>query len=235
VSSNCVLILAIVTCPLLVYPPIILLLAQNCHYKVQRKLEDHNSLVFCVVFCRSLLAILGIALSVLLRLMASDYHFGILKLRDTRHVTLITNAVIIVANCEEKEIYLFTVSCHLCRGPKFICERAHAPQVCLRPEHQYCINDVENLQDGSRFDIYIALSPALGGARSNAVLCKTCKCVVVVCTYTAKRDNCSAGPSWEHLIHFSNAMKNKKSKYHEQFLQNHIYHRKRQNGYQQDT
>ena len=71
--------------------------------------------------------------------------------RDTRHVTRITNAVIIVANCEEKEIYLFTVSCHLCRGPKFICERAHAPQVCLRPEHQYCINDVENLQDGSRF------------------------------------------------------------------------------------
>jgi hypothetical protein len=43
------------------------------------------------------------------------------------------------------------VSCHLCRGPKFICERAHAPQRCARKEHQYCINDVENLQDGSRY------------------------------------------------------------------------------------
>ena len=50
-----------------------------------------------------------------------------------------------------KTMFILAISCHLCRGPKFICERAHAPQICLRPEQQFCINDVENLDDGSRF------------------------------------------------------------------------------------
>ncbi len=56
------------------------------------------------------------------------------------------------------------VSCDYCRGPKFICERSHKTGVCGttagNPEnlpaaehykYQYCINDVENLIDGSRY------------------------------------------------------------------------------------
>ncbi|BCV44513.1 hypothetical protein I6M54_07660 [Shewanella algae] len=57
------------------------------------------------------------------------------------------------------------VSCDVCRGPKFICERSHKTAVCGsvaagNPEslasaefykYQYCINDVENLIDGSRY------------------------------------------------------------------------------------
>ncbi|RJE78034.1 hypothetical protein BGP78_06650 [Pseudoalteromonas sp. MSK9-3] len=54
------------------------------------------------------------------------------------------------------------VSCHLCRGPKFICERSHVSTVCdvsqsshksgtVNSDLQYCINDIENLQDGSRY------------------------------------------------------------------------------------
>lgn len=44
------------------------------------------------------------------------------------------------------------VSCHLCQGPKFICERSHATQVCAdNPVETYCINNVENLRDGSRY------------------------------------------------------------------------------------
>ena len=54
--------------------------------------------------------------------------------------------------------------CHLCRGPKFICERSHAATTCtdeLDPitgkvlhkaaERQFCVNEVENLRDGSRY------------------------------------------------------------------------------------
>ena len=54
------------------------------------------------------------------------------------------------------------VSCHVCRGPKFICERSHVSAVCaatsgqkakgiVDSDLQYCINDIENLQDGSRY------------------------------------------------------------------------------------
>ena len=54
------------------------------------------------------------------------------------------------------------VSCHICRGPKFICERSHVSTVCdvsqsshksgtVNSDLQYCINDIENLQDGSRY------------------------------------------------------------------------------------
>jgi hypothetical protein len=54
------------------------------------------------------------------------------------------------------------VSCHVCRGPKFICERSHVSAVCAATSEQkakgivdsdlqYCINDIENLQDGSRY------------------------------------------------------------------------------------
>jgi uncharacterized membrane protein YbhN (UPF0104 family) len=45
-----------------------------------------RSLVFCVLFCRSVFVILFlvIILSVLLRFTASDYLFGIFKLRSTR-------------------------------------------------------------------------------------------------------------------------------------------------------
>jgi hypothetical protein len=54
------------------------------------------------------------------------------------------------------------VSCHLCRGPKFICERSHVSTECkvslgshasgtVDSALQYCINDIENLQDGSRY------------------------------------------------------------------------------------
>ncbi|VDI74361.1 Hypothetical predicted protein, partial [Mytilus galloprovincialis] len=43
------------------------------------------------------------------------------------------------------------ISCHLCRGPKFICERSYASAVCPDPSQQFCINDVENLKDGSRY------------------------------------------------------------------------------------
>ena len=43
-------------------------------------------------------------------------------------------------------------TCHLCRGaPKFICERAHRSAKCEHPEHQFCINEIENLIDGSRY------------------------------------------------------------------------------------
>jgi len=46
-------------------------------------------------------------------------------------------------------------SCHLCRGPKFICERSHTVQECKNgtPGNPVvgCINDVENLIDGSRY------------------------------------------------------------------------------------
>jgi len=42
-------------------------------------------------------------------------------------------------------------SCHACKGPKFICERSHLPAACPSPEQQWCINDVENLIDGSRY------------------------------------------------------------------------------------
>ena len=48
-------------------------------------------------------------------------------------------------------MFILAISCHLCRWPRFICERAHAPQICQRPEQQFCINDVENLDGGSRF------------------------------------------------------------------------------------
>ena len=54
------------------------------------------------------------------------------------------------------------ISCHICRGPKFICERSHVSKVCdvsfgnhalgtLNSDLQYCINDIENLKDGSRY------------------------------------------------------------------------------------
>jgi len=50
------------------------------------------------------------------------------------------------------------LSCHLCRGPKFICERSHRSQSCeaspgSSPDNPFvgCINDVENLIDGSRY------------------------------------------------------------------------------------
>ena len=71
------------------------------------------------------------------------------------------------------------VSCHICRGPKFICERSHVSTVCdvslgthalikdkngpltdsdgdkaravVNSDLQYCINDIENLKDGSRY------------------------------------------------------------------------------------
>ncbi|XP_071139189.1 uncharacterized protein [Mytilus edulis] len=43
------------------------------------------------------------------------------------------------------------ISCHLCRGPKFICERSHVSSKCLDPAQQFCINDVENRKDGSRY------------------------------------------------------------------------------------
>lgn len=53
------------------------------------------------------------------------------------------------------------IACHQCRGPKFICERSHAPQECAldtaqgkgTPDNPFvgCINDVENLRDGSRY------------------------------------------------------------------------------------
>ena len=54
------------------------------------------------------------------------------------------------------------VSCQICRGPKFICERSHVLKVCdvslsshksgtVNSDLQYCINDIENLQDGSRY------------------------------------------------------------------------------------
>lgn len=54
------------------------------------------------------------------------------------------------------------VSCQICRGPKFICERSHVLTVCdvslsshksgtVNSDLQYCINDIENLQDGSRY------------------------------------------------------------------------------------
>jgi hypothetical protein len=39
-----------------------------------------QSLVFCVVFCRSLFVLLAIALYALLRFTVSDYPFGIFKL-----------------------------------------------------------------------------------------------------------------------------------------------------------
>ena len=42
--------------------------------------SDGRSLVFCKMFCRSLLVLLCIVLSVLLRFTASDYPFGIFKL-----------------------------------------------------------------------------------------------------------------------------------------------------------
>jgi prepilin-type N-terminal cleavage/methylation domain-containing protein len=41
-------------------------------------------------------------------------------------------------------------SAHLCRGPKFICERSHRSQPCQAPSY-FAINDVENLIDGSRY------------------------------------------------------------------------------------
>ncbi|MGB0946468.1 MAG: PKD domain-containing protein [Pseudoalteromonas marina] len=54
------------------------------------------------------------------------------------------------------------ISCHTCRGPKFICERSHVSSVCtvtaaqkakgiVDSDLQYCINDIENLRDGSRY------------------------------------------------------------------------------------
>jgi hypothetical protein len=54
------------------------------------------------------------------------------------------------------------VSCHLCQGPKYICERSHVSTVCdislsshksgtVNSDLQYCINDIENLKDGSRY------------------------------------------------------------------------------------
>ena len=54
------------------------------------------------------------------------------------------------------------VSCQICRGPKFICERSHVLKVCdvsmsshksgtVNSDLQYCINDIENLKDGSRY------------------------------------------------------------------------------------
>ncbi|MDP5211919.1 hypothetical protein ORJ66_02535 [Pseudoalteromonas tunicata] len=54
------------------------------------------------------------------------------------------------------------VSCQICRGPKFICERSHVLTVCdvsfgnhasgtVNSDLQYCINDIENLADGSRY------------------------------------------------------------------------------------
>jgi len=54
------------------------------------------------------------------------------------------------------------VSCQICRGPKFICERSHVLTVCdvsmgnhksgtVNADLQYCINDIENLKDGSRY------------------------------------------------------------------------------------
>lgn len=54
------------------------------------------------------------------------------------------------------------VSCQICRGPKFICERSHVLTVCdvslsshksgtVNSDLQYCINDIENLKDGSRY------------------------------------------------------------------------------------
>ena len=56
------------------------------------------------------------------------------------------------------------IKCHACRGPKFICERSHREAKCGEGDnnplnlpddqvykYQYCINDVENLIDGSRY------------------------------------------------------------------------------------
>lgn len=47
------------------------------------------------------------------------------------------------------------IQCHLCRGPKFICERSHRPQACTNGTVTNpvvgCINDIENLSDGSRY------------------------------------------------------------------------------------
>lgn len=40
---------------------------------------------------------------------------------------------------------------HLCRGPKFICERAHAPDGDCPASMPYAANFVENLLDGSRY------------------------------------------------------------------------------------
>lgn len=42
-------------------------------------------------------------------------------------------------------------TCHACKGPRFICERSHVPATCPSPAQQWCINDVENLIDGSRY------------------------------------------------------------------------------------
>ncbi|MDG1753059.1 MAG: hypothetical protein P8I03_15580, partial [Thalassotalea sp.] len=57
------------------------------------------------------------------------------------------------------------ISCHVCRGPKFICERSHVSRTCAASDLsvaakaagrtvadlQYCMNDIENLKDGSRY------------------------------------------------------------------------------------
>nr|WP_271007827.1 pilin [Paucibacter sp. B51] len=40
---------------------------------------------------------------------------------------------------------------HLCQGPKFICERAHAARSGCPQDRPFAANFVENLQDGSRY------------------------------------------------------------------------------------
>ena len=62
-----------------------------------------QSLVFCVVFYRPLFVLLAIVLSVLLRIMASDYPFGIFKLFST---SSLLSADIEFGGCKFCEAYV---------------------------------------------------------------------------------------------------------------------------------
>ena len=45
---------------------------------------------------------------------------------------------------------ILAISCGVCNAP-YICDNLHRPGTpCGNPEQQFCINDVENLDDGSR-------------------------------------------------------------------------------------
>ena len=47
-------------------------------------------------------------------------------------------------------MFILAISCGLC-VPPYYCDNLHGPHAsCGNPEQQFCINDVENHDDGSR-------------------------------------------------------------------------------------
>ena len=46
-------------------------------------------------------------------------------------------------------MFILAISCGVCNAP-YICDNLHRPGTpCGNPEQQFCINDVENLDDDS--------------------------------------------------------------------------------------